>query len=133
LNERLFIYEVVMPSTLGEVRSPSHYRQSQFTLKVPYHRMQQEIQRLTRLGGKIINIRPYELSVDSSLKTLDLPWWVEIATSQPNCLYYFGPFDERDEARSYESGYIEDLKSEGAQGIQVQLKQCQPSVLTREE
>ncbi|PSF37191.1 hypothetical protein C7H19_12180 [Aphanothece hegewaldii CCALA 016] len=112
LNERLFLYEVVMPSNNEDVRSPSHYRQSQFTLKVPYRRMKQELQRITRLGGKILNITPY----DSSLM-VNLPWWIEIETSQPNCLYYFGPFDAIDEARSYESGYLEDLRLEGAQGI----------------
>ncbi|WP_277988731.1 DUF1816 domain-containing protein [Chroococcus sp. FPU101] len=125
MNDRYFLFKVVMFSTNEEIKSPSHYRQSYFTLKVPYRRMKQEIQRITRLGGKILNITPYDLSST-------LPWWIEIETREPNCLYYFGPFDELDEARSYESGYIEDLQQEGAQGIRVQLKQCHPSILTEE-
>ncbi|NHC36008.1 DUF1816 domain-containing protein [Scytonema millei] len=28
------------------------------------------------------------------------------------------------------SGYVEDLKSEAAQGIQIEIKRCQPSELT---
>ncbi|MFM6406488.1 MAG: DUF1816 domain-containing protein, partial [Microcystis sp.] len=33
---------------------------------------------------------------------------------------------------SYQSGYIEDLQSESALGINSEIKQCQPEVLTQE-
>lgn len=57
-------------------------------------------------------------------------WWVEIATKQPNCLYYFGPFDSQEEAKSNEDGYLQDLQSEGAQEIQAIICQGQPQKLT---
>ncbi len=57
-------------------------------------------------------------------------WWVEIVTDSPRCTYYFGPFDTDKEASSNTPGYIEDLKSEGAQRISIRIKQCQPSDLT---
>jgi hypothetical protein len=62
----------------------------------------------------------------------DEPWWVEIYTSQPRCLYYFGPFDSASEADYYKSGYIEDLQAEGAEGITTTIKQCRPMILTQE-
>jgi hypothetical protein len=62
----------------------------------------------------------------------DEPWWVEIYTSQPRCLYYFGPFDSASEADYYKSGYIEDLQAEGAEGITTTIKQCRPIILTQE-
>lgn len=56
--------------------------------------------------------------------------WVEVTTSDPHCIYYFGPFQNRREAQIACPGYIEDLKSEGNQGIEVIIKHCQPEVLT---
>ena len=41
------------------------------------------------------------------------PWWVEISTTEPRCLYYFGPFDTQSEAELHQAGYIEDLEQEG--------------------
>ncbi len=52
------------------------------------------------------------------------PWWVEISTSNPRWLYYFGPFDTENEAALHKGGYIEDLEQEGAQQISVTLKCC---------
>lgn len=63
-------------------------------------------------------------------KPLALNWWVEIITAQPRCIYYFGPFASFQEAQLSQSGYLEDLKGEGAQGINTQLKRCQPQTLT---
>ena len=57
-------------------------------------------------------------------------WWVEVSTSHPDCLYYFGPFDQAEEAESARPGYLEDLELEGAQGIQSQVKQCSPRMVT---
>ncbi len=62
----------------------------------------------------------------------NFPWWVEIYTVKPRCLYYFGPFDSMAEAKEYQSGYIEDLEKEGAEGITVAIKQCKPQELTQE-
>jgi Domain of unknown function (DUF1816) len=58
------------------------------------------------------------------------PWWVEVQTSMPQCIYYFGPFDHHDEAKALQEGYIQDLQQEGARGIIALVKQCQPDVLT---
>lgn len=59
-----------------------------------------------------------------------LAWWIEILTANPRCTYYFGPFITDQEAKAAEAGYIEDLESESAQGIQVSIRQCKPVELT---
>jgi hypothetical protein len=64
------------------------------------------------------------------LQTLGLAWWVEIVTDSPKCTYYFGPFASDQEAQLAKSGYIQDLESEGAQGIKVTVKRDNPSNLT---
>jgi hypothetical protein len=57
-------------------------------------------------------------------------WWVEITTAQPRCTYYFGPFRRSIEAKGAYGGYVEDLEGEGAMGIAVNIKRCQPAALT---
>lgn len=64
------------------------------------------------------------------MQELSKAWWVEIITSAPRCIYYFGPFEDYVEAKDTYPGYIEDLDSEGAQGIIVVIKRCQPEELT---
>lgn len=65
------------------------------------------------------------------LPMLEQPdWWVKIITAKPHCVYYFGPFSNAVEAQVYQSGYIEDLQEEGAEGISVAIEQCQPQFLT---
>lgn len=61
-----------------------------------------------------------------------LAWWVEIVTDSPNCTYYFGPFVSATEATNHQIGYVEDLESEAAQGIQVTLGRCKPLQITIE-
>lgn len=63
-------------------------------------------------------------------KTSIEPYWVEITTTQPNCIYYFGPFDSSGEAKTMQHGYIEDLMAEKAAGISVNIKRCLPTKLT---
>lgn len=58
------------------------------------------------------------------------PYWVEIKTEQPRCIYYFGPFDTHAEANQMQDGYIEDLVEEQATGISVRIKRCMPTKLT---
>lgn len=65
-----------------------------------------------------------------ALNWLGLAYWVEIETTLPRCTYYFGPFLSPAEAEMAELGYLEDLKGEGAQGIQVRIKRCKPGKLT---
>jgi hypothetical protein len=58
------------------------------------------------------------------------PYWIEIITKQPECMYYFGPFDSHSEAKNMQGGYIEDLMEEKAIGISVKIKRCLPLRLT---
>ena len=60
----------------------------------------------------------------------ELPWWVKIVTVNPECIYYFGPFDSQSEAMESQFGYIEDLKAEKAAGISIEIKQARPKLLT---
>ena len=57
-------------------------------------------------------------------------WWLEIQTTNPQCTYYFGPFETFLEASSLQAGYLEDLRQEQAQVITAKIKQCQPQQLT---
>lgn len=63
-------------------------------------------------------------------KTNEFGWWVEVVTALPTCTYYFGPFASVQEADLAQVGFFEDLKQEGAKGITIQIKQCQPKKLT---
>lgn len=65
-------------------------------------------------------------------KQLELGWWLEISTALPECTYYFGPFESEGTAIASQTGYIEDLEDEGAKGIVVWVKKCQPPQLTIE-
>ncbi|HEY9779701.1 MAG TPA: DUF1816 domain-containing protein [Leptolyngbyaceae cyanobacterium] len=64
------------------------------------------------------------------MEGVNTAWWAEITTNSPRCTYYFGPFQSYVEAKQAYPGYIEDLNSEGAQGIVVVIKRCQPELLT---
>jgi hypothetical protein len=59
-----------------------------------------------------------------------LETWIKISTDTPHCIYYFGPFDNKKEAKIYQDGYIEDLVREKAQGITVEYTKGQPKLLT---
>ena len=58
------------------------------------------------------------------------PYWINITTKQPSCIYYFGPFDSYAEAKQMRHGYIEDLVEEKAIGISVKIERCLPVRLT---
>ena len=64
------------------------------------------------------------------LEFIGLAFWIEITTDKPTCIYYFGPFLTKKEAKATQSGYIEDLKNEGTQGINAKIKRCKPQNLT---
>lgn len=60
-GNRLFIYEVIgLRQSEGEPSDSSIRRSGSTFFKVPYSRMNQEMQRILRLGGKIVSIRPAE-------------------------------------------------------------------------
>jgi len=70
-------------------------------------------------------------SIARSLLPIDYQdWWIEITTIDPVCTYYFGDFSSLSTAQTALPGYIEDLKDEGAQGIQVSIKRYNPDKLT---
>lgn len=66
----------------------------------------------------------------SFLPKPDWAWWVEIVTTEPCCIYYFGPFDNSAAAGAACPGYVEDLENEQAQGIGINIKYCKPDLLT---
>jgi hypothetical protein len=51
-------------------------------------------------------------------------WWIKINTAKPSCTYYFGPFDSKQEAKTHQPGYVEDLVREKARGIAIKTKWC---------
>jgi Domain of unknown function (DUF1816) len=67
------------------------------------------------------------------IDTLDFfgrAWWIKIFTTHPRCTYYFGPFGGVLEAEIQMKGYIKDLESESAEGIQTQIQRGKPTQLT---
>jgi Domain of unknown function (DUF1816) len=66
----------------------------------------------------------------SLLHQIGRAWWVKITTESPHCCYYFGPFASKIAADLAQAGYVEDLESELAQGIQVSIERYRPDELT---
>lgn len=66
----------------------------------------------------------------SLLNFFGLAWWVEVKTSSPRCIYYFGPFLTEKEAEAAKAGYVEDIENEGAEGVSVLIHRCKPITLT---
>ena len=81
---------------------------------------------------KISPTRPSPFKTVNRIKP-ELSWWVKIVTTQPYCIYYFGPFDSQAEAAVAQYGYIEDLIEEKAHGISIEIEQNQPKLLTISE
>lgn len=73
---------------------------------------------------------PLKESLINLFHNLGLAWWVEVETQNPRCTYYFGPFLNATDAKVAIKGYVEDLETEGAQGITVNVKRCKPNTLT---
>lgn len=68
--------------------------------------------------------------IDPNYVALRFSWWIEVFTTQPICIYYFGPFDNPSEANAAQDGYLQDLKREGANIVSVRTHLCQPRKLT---
>jgi hypothetical protein len=79
---------------------------------------------------KLFSDRLRIISTAISPQRFILPYWVKITTKQPDCIYYFGPFDSYSEAKQMQHGYIDDLIAEKATGISVVIKRCMPTKLT---
>ncbi len=67
-NNRLFVYEVVgMRDTQSSNCGNANIRRSGSTfITVAYKRMNQELRRITNLGGKVIGIRPLTIDLESA-------------------------------------------------------------------
>lgn len=63
--------------------------------------------------------------------TYPLAWWVTVTTQQPDYEYFFGPFEQKDEAEKHLCGYSQDLSDEGAIQIKASVIWCQPEAITR--
>lgn len=59
-ENRIFVYEVEGLRQNEQTMNQNYAIRSSGTLQfqVPYNRMNEEMRRITRLGGKIVNIRP---------------------------------------------------------------------------
>ncbi len=64
------------------------------------------------------------------LNKSNTPYWIKIKTTQPKCIYYFGPFDNHQEAKLNQNGYMEDLIEEKALGINIEINSFKPTILT---
>ncbi len=64
------------------------------------------------------------------LPEVDLSWWLKVKTQSPDCVYYFGPFDSKEEAVLSQAGYLDDLIQEGAQNIRLAVEKARPQELT---
>ncbi len=63
-NNRIFVYEVtgLKQNDENNLNSYPFRTSSSVFIQVPYSRMNQEMLRIGRMGGKIINIRPLDVS-----------------------------------------------------------------------
>ncbi len=68
VDNRVFIYEVegLRQNSQTDNQSYPVRNSSTILLQVPYSRMNDEMRRITRLGGKIVNIRPLTAPTSSS-------------------------------------------------------------------
>jgi Domain of unknown function (DUF1816) len=60
-------------------------------------------------------------------------WWLEVGTFDPLCLYYFGSFENEQEADAEREGYLQDLRNESSHIIFARSRFCQPRKLTIEQ
>lgn len=74
-GNRLFVYEVVGLSQTGETDSLDYpiRRSGSVFVTVPYKRMNQEMRRITRMGGKIVSIKPLNGDVPLQMTTPSQP------------------------------------------------------------
>ncbi|AFY94675.1 ferredoxin--NADP reductase [Chamaesiphon minutus] len=66
-NNRLFIYEVIglRDTQTSEGNSNKIRRSGSSFITVPYQRMNQEMRRIAKLGGKILSIRPFAAETEA--------------------------------------------------------------------
>ena len=66
-SNRMFVYEVtgLRQNNQNDSNSYPFRTSSSVFIQVPYSRMNAEMIRITRMGGKIVNIRPLDASANS--------------------------------------------------------------------
>ncbi len=99
-GSRLFIYEVAGLRQNAETDKAGYpIRQSgSVFITVPYSRMNQELQRITRLGGKVVSIRPYDGSINGKASSAAEPQTVQSAeASKPMTQAQEKPAKKRDD------------------------------------
>ena len=55
---------------------------------------------------------------------LGLAWWAKVETSQPNIIYWYGPFITKRSLQENMSSFIKDLYNEGSTNIKHSLVRC---------
>jgi len=67
-DNRIFVYEVEGLRQNEQTMNQSYAIRNSSTIQfqVPYSRMNEEMRRITRMGGKIVNIRPLTADESSS-------------------------------------------------------------------
>ena len=63
-------------------------------------------------------------------QTKKFSWWIKILTDNPMYTYYFGGFDNYWEAESLKNGYVQDLKQEEAEIVDVAIGKYEPTETT---
>lgn len=67
-DSRVFVYEVkgLRQNEENDKNSYPFRSSSSVFIKVPYHRMNQEMQRIARMGGTIVNIKPLTAEMETN-------------------------------------------------------------------
>lgn len=68
--------------------------------------------------------------LSSLFKAFGQDWWIKVDTGNPVCTYYFGPYSEKSEAESEVSGFLDDLRGEGAVILSTEIKRDNPQEFT---
>lgn len=58
-------------------------------------------------------------------------WWIKITTFHPTCIYYFGPFQNFEEAAKKCPDYVQNLIDDGNQKMSIVIKRCLPAELIK--
>jgi ferredoxin--NADP+ reductase len=82
---RLFVYEVIGLSQSAETDKSNHQirHSGSVFFTVPYKRMNQEMRRIARLGGRILSIRPLDADTPLQVPATNQPTPVAAAMAEP--------------------------------------------------
>ena len=72
-KNRIFVYEVtgLRQNTQNDLNSYPVRNSSSVFIQVPYNRMNEEMLRITRMGGSIVNIKPLGASASNDSNDVD--------------------------------------------------------------